>query len=446
MTFGELRLKHPRFIYKSFDAVQKDSDLRITFHFELEPGIEFAPETRIPLPQHIDINAIKPYLFNLGMIEAISYWKAACPAEFMVEAGALSREETRFWYDLIIHGLGEFFYKNTIDFTQADFLKIESTGEKTDIPTTIPDSQSSDLVLVGGGKDSSVTLGILTKSDRTLQILLVNPTQAALDVTMTAGISSPIIVEREIDPRLLELNENGYLNGHTPFNAYLAFLGTLVAALYGNENVIVSNERSANEGNVTYQGMEINHQYSKSLRFETMFRKSFFSGYFSFLRPLSDMQIAKLFSHYPKFFPVFRSCNVGSKTNSWCGTCPKCAFTYLTLFPFLAYEDVLKIFGSDYFTSDAICREIRGLTGLTPVKPFECVGTRDEAKLAVTLSVEAYEEQNREIPEGLLKIKSDLSLSESEIARLKATLNTWGDTYNLPPEHLAILRDTYERT
>ncbi len=451
MTLEQLRLKHPRLVYKNFTITQDETGITIVHEFLLEPEIIFRPKVTIPFTGKVDETTLAPYAFNLGLVEAISYWKAACPKEFVVEAGMLTNEQTRFWYDLFIHGLGEFFYKNEIDFTKPEFLTIKSRGAAPSFAEA-PAGRGGDLVLVGGGKDSSVTLGIMATSDRTIQTMVLNPTKAALDTIRVAGFAEPIVVERTIDPMLLTLNNQGYLNGHTPFSAYLAFLGMTIAALYGNENVIVSNERSANEGNVMYKGVEVNHQYSKSFRFEELFRTygaatfEHPANYFSILRPLNDVQIGMLFSEHPEFFPTFRSCNVGSKTGVWCGACPKCAFTYLTLSPFLSYEHMQQIFGRDYFLDATIISSIRELVGLTPVKPFECVGTRDEAKLAVYLAVSKYSQSRREVPEGLLTIKSDLNLTDADLARLHGTVrDTWGDTYNLPPEHLSLLRSAWER-
>jgi hypothetical protein len=488
MTLEQLRLKHPRLVYKTYTITHSDQSITISHEFSLEPDIVFRPNVTIPYNRAytLEVEArLAPYAFNLGLIEAISHWKAACPKEFVVEAGVLSEGQIRFWYDLFIHGLGEFFFRNQIDFTKPDFFKIHVSAEAevgmpwfsrrqgpdhgsvrnpssakavTTLETTrLPASAlpTSDLVLVGGGKDSAVTLGIMKQSDRTIQTMILESTsntKAALENIRAAGLSDPIIVRRTIDPKLLELNKEGYLNGHTPFSAYLAFLGITVAALNGHENVIVSNEKSASEGNVMYKGLEVNHQYSKSFRFEQAFRAyvlNAFEGpanYFSLLRPLNDVQISLIFSKHPEFFTTFRSCNVGSKHNTWCGACPKCAFTYLTLSPFLSQEQMVVIFGGDLLTREEIIDHVRALVGLTPVKPFECVGTRDEAKLAVVLAVTKYIHESREVPEGLLKVKSDLNLSESDVARLKeSVIDNWGDTYNLPPEHLTILRKTWER-
>jgi len=363
MTLEQLRLKHPRLIYKSYTVTKDDSGVTISYELLLEPDIVFRPTVRIPRPPSLHSGAsgqafskdtlpedFSDYAFHLGLVEAISYWKAACPGEFVIEAGPLTEEQIRFWYDLVIHGLGEFFYRNQIDFTKPDFLKISALetvhfhlSSRASFPIShapYPIPFAGDLLLVGGGKDSAVTLNIMKESDRTLQTMVLNPIEAALANIRAAGLSSPIIIRRTIDPKLLALNASGYMNGHTPFSAYLAFLGIAVAVLYGNENVIVSNEKSANEGNVMYLGMEVNHQYSKSFRFEQLFREYVarnFEGapnYFSMLRPLNDVEIGLMFAEAPVYFPSFRSCNAGSKMGHGVGVAPNVRLHILPFFPF----------------------------------------------------------------------------------------------------------------
>ena len=138
---------------------------------------------------------------------------------------------------------------------------------------------------------------------------------------------------------------------------------------------MVSNERSSNEGNLEYQGTIINHQYSKSFEFEKKFREyneKYLSGvnYFSFLRPLYELQIMKLFSEMPKYHPIFRSCNVGQKTDSWCRACPKCMSVYLGLKLFIPENELNAIFGG----------EVRIDKEQLLARPFECVGTLEETR------------------------------------------------------------------
>ena len=203
--------------------------------------------------------------------------------------------------------------------------------------------------------------------------------------------TSPVVIRRAICPELLDLNRRGFLNGHTPFSAYLAFLGSACLLLYGYSNVIVANERSSDEGNVVYRGKEINHQYSKSLRFEALFDEylaKYLVGsarYFSFVRPLYELQIGKLFSNFPDFFEAFKSCN-RNRSDSWCGHCPKCVSVFLTMYPFLSHSALMQIFGADLFQREETIPILRELAGLE-VKPFECVATTREIIAALSLAL-----------------------------------------------------------
>jgi len=215
-----------------------------------------------------------------------------------------------------------------------------------------------------------VTLETLRAAGQRFECLLLNPTEAALAVAKQAGCDKPIIVRRTIDKRLLDLNAAGYLNGHPPFSALLAFLGVTVTALGGHRHVIVSNERSAEEATVEYLGAPINHQYSKTYEFETAFReysRGYLSPeieYFSLLRPLYELQIAARFARLPQYFPLFRSCNRGMATNSWCGRCPKCLFVWTVLYPFVERGQMLGIFGSDLYAWGGAAEILRALLGL----------------------------------------------------------------------------------
>ena len=142
-----------------------------------------------------------------------------------------------------------------------------------------------------------------------------------------------IYAKRTLDKNMLELNKKGYLNGHTPFSAIVAFSSIIAAYLNGLKFIALSNESSANES--TIKDSYINHQYSKSYEFEKDFRHyestfiNFGVYYFSFLRPINELKIAMIFSRFKKYHPIFKSCNVGSKQDIWCCHCSKCLFVYI---------------------------------------------------------------------------------------------------------------------
>ena len=68
----------------------------------------------------------------------------------------------------------------------------------------------------------------------------------------------------------------------------------------------MSNERSASDPNLIWNGHEINHQWSKGVEAEGLLRAALAAHagltepYFSLLRSLSELHIARLFAeHHP---------------------------------------------------------------------------------------------------------------------------------------------------
>jgi UDP-N-acetyl-alpha-D-muramoyl-L-alanyl-L-glutamate epimerase len=325
------------------------------------------------------------------LIESFSYWKATASPIIEVHAGTLSDDQVHWWHDLLIHGMGEFFYRNNIDFTPKDFVKIvPRSGIDSSKPCVSPLPTRS-LLTIGGGRDSALAGALLRDSDRSFACMMLNPSSAAKQIARHLTDRDPVIIRRAICPELLELNRRGFLNGHTPFSAYLAFLGAACLLLYGYSSVIVANERSSDEGNVRYRGKDINHQYSKSFRFERLFDEYLakylvtHGRYFSFVRPLYELQIGNVFSGFPRLFDLFKSCN-RNRSESWCGQCPKCLSVFVTMYPFVPRSALIKIFGGDLFYRDENVPILRELAGLE-IKPFECVATTVEISAALALSV-----------------------------------------------------------
>jgi len=437
MKFEKLRKKYPKFIYKDFSVKQEEQDLLLFFNFKIPPDITFNPKLTIPNGANFNSDQIEDLVFNLGLVEMISYWKTTCSPLIKIKAGKLNREQIKWWENLILKGLGEFFYKNRIDFNQKDFLRIESKGKKYKKNNRKLNGKRI-LVPIGGGKDSIVTLEQMRKTNKDLVCFALNPNQNIKKVISKAGTKA-LFVKREINPKLIELNKKGFLNGHTPFSAYLAFLTSLVCTIFDIKYAAFSNERSANFGNTKYLGEEINHQYSKSYEFEKKFRnynKKYLNQnfqYFSYLRPLNELQIGRRFSNFDEYFDSFISCNEAFKDNSltggeWCGSCSKCLFTYLMLFPFLEKEEIEKIFKKDLFKDEDLIPLLDSMVNEKKVKPFECIGTKKEVKAALSLAIDKYE---NDLPVLLSRFKDEASAKEAE-----ALLHDWNEN-NFIPENLA---------
>lgn len=452
-TFTTLRAQHPALRYRGHTIARHGDNAAVTFAIDVEPSIQFRPT--LTFSSHgLSDEQLEPYLAHLGLVELISYWKAACPRRVVIEPYGLTEEQRTWWHDLFIHGLGEFFFVNGINPSDPELLTIESTGTRP-LPSGCcapARTANKELVLAAGGKDSSLSLEMLKTfaPAREREVLILNPSRSALESVQIAGYSDPIVVNRTIDKTLISLNAQGYLNGHTPFSAYLAFLGTMIADMRGCSSVIVSNERSASEENTIFHGLPINHQYSKGLRFEGLFRAYAarqFPGcahYFSLIRPLYDLQVSGLFAHLgAKHLSSFRSCNVGQRADRWCGRCPKCAFVYLTLAPFTSVEERIGIFGQELFEVPEICASIEELTGIRDHKPLECVGTLGESRDALVLTLARYERAGVRAPQGLTTIAKTLSQEGllPTVASAQQTLTAWTDDHNLPPTYAAKLRD-----
>lgn len=406
--YAELRERYPEFLYEAFHHEWTAEGLRLWFDFRMG-DVVFHPEAlfeaRPFLSRDVPTQVLDHMVFDIGMIELISYWKCACPPTVKVLCGALTDEQTAFWRKLYWNGLGEFFYTNGIAESQECFLqvesekwKVESVSAAANLSTLHSPLSASYLVPIGGGKDSVVTLELLRRAGKTIRPLIMNPRGATRECARVAGfpLEEVLVIRRKIDPTLLDLNAKGYLNGHTPFSAMLAFYTRLASALSGIPNVALSNESSANES--TVKGSYVNHQYSKSLEFEDDFRAYTHTNafnYFSFLRPLSELQIAMLFSRFTAYHDVFRSCNVGSKEDIWCGHCAKCLFAYIILSPFIAPERLNAIFGKSMLDDTTLDLEFRQLLGLAETKPFECVGTVSEVRQALRMAVERWYKDRR---------------------------------------------------
>ena len=272
------------------------------------------------------------------------------------------------------------------------------------------------LIPVGGGKDSVVTLELLKNRIPAIP-LIINPRGATTECVAAAGFGEEqtAVIKRTLDPTMLKMNAEGYLNGHTPFSAMLAFYTVLLGFATKSKYIALSNESSANEP--TVPDTEINHQYSKSVAFENDFRhyvgKYINSDiqYFSFLRPLNELQIAKFFSRAKDYHKVFKSCNAGSKTDSWCGKCPKCLFTWLALSPFLSQAELTGIFGKNLLKDKNLRPILEQLDGSVEVKPFECVGTVGEVRACVNDILNDIENQENTILCGIKKT-DDMTVSD----------------------------------
>ncbi|GLQ15767.1 hypothetical protein [Maritalea porphyrae] len=350
---------------------------------------------KLELGVGFDIDAAQSESFARALdlaaaILGVSYFKLCAPFQIDATAIKLTEAAQQLVRDVYENGLGEFYARNNLE----RFGKIEYQFRDTGDTSGNPAGKIDPLILIGGGKDSLLSVNLIEEAGWSFTPFAVNP-KGPIISSIERMDQKPFYVRRYLDQTMLALNsEPGYFNGHVPSTAINSIIASLVAILYGKSHVILSNERSASEGNLEFDGREVNHQHSKSLAFEKLFASALESivgksiGYFSLLRPFSELQIGALFLHSTKFDGAFSSCNQNFKQNAigparWCGNCPKCHFVSLIFAPFISPERLTNIVGTNVLDDETKLDAMRELSGLSGHKPWECVGEILEAAAAL---------------------------------------------------------------
>ncbi|MBQ6840730.1 MAG: hypothetical protein IJO63_01255 [Bacilli bacterium] len=441
MTYNEIKGKYKNFIYEKFEVIEFPESYKVVYYFEIEGLKKFTPSLEIEKKYiknpSINKDFLNDLLFHVGLVELVSYWKCAMCENVIIKAGLLDEKQINWFKKMYYYGLGEFMYINNIDISIEDFMHIHVEAPK--IAYNVNYEGQGNLIAIGGGKDSNVSLNLLKNMYDDNDAFMINPKAVHYECAKVGGYENKsIIVKRNLDQGLIELNKEGFLNGHTPFSALVSFVSLLTAYLTNKKYIILSNESSANESNV--EGTKINHQYSKSYEYECDFNnyvKDNFAvdiHYFSLLRPLAEIQIAMLFAKFKEYHSVFKSCNVGSKAEPWhwCCNCPKCLFVYIILCPFLSDKELNDIFGEDLFTKEDLLETFIELTGNSVHKPFECVGTYEEVNYAISRKIEKYN--------GKLPYLLEYYQKHFEIVPENGLLKSFNTENNLPVEFIEIVR------
>lgn len=352
-------------------------DLTFAESLDFPPGWDRAAAASASFARLLDLTAL---------VLGVSYFKLRAPLHLSAPDLALDEQERRFVIDVYENGLGEFYARNELD--RFGRLSLRTGPAAPAAPP--PELEDRALLPIGGGKDSLVSVQLLESAGLPFTPFAVNARGPILTSVTEIG-RAPIFVARRLDPEMLRLgSQPGYFNGHVPATAINSMIAALCALLYSYRRIILSNERSASEGNTVHDGRMVNHQHSKSLAFERLLAAVLAAAtggalsYFSLLRPYSEARIAALFARETRFDRVFSSCNRNFRYDGhtgplWCGECPKCHFVFLILAPAMSKERLLAIFGQNLLAKPANEASYRELTGLAGQKPWECVGEILEA-------------------------------------------------------------------
>ena len=382
-----------------------------------------------------ELNDKKKQALNLAftylhLVAGISYYKLFLPEKIDVKTIKLSKEQANFFDTIYFKGLGEFACRNNLNLNDKIhfpyFENVENKGININLSNDI-------IVPIGGGKDSVVSLEILKKlKNQKLYTFSVNTAKPIQDCCNLSNCEN-ILVNRKISPLLIEINKdlakyNAY-NGHVPISAIIAFISVCAGIIYNCSATAISNERSANIGNTIHNGVEVNHQWSKSFEAEKMIHDFIINyitpqfNYFSLLRPMSELQIAENFVKINKYKNVFASCNKNFKIvknqepQRWCCDCDKCRFVFLIFAPFFSKQEMLEIFGENLLNNEKHLDGYLELCGLSKYKPFECVGEVEESITAFYM-LENTDFKNDFIVERILK-EIHKKYSNKELEKIK---------------------------
>ncbi len=410
-----------------------------TFDYLLDgpEPLEFTETITLPVPASPrNPETLHRVLELLHVVAGVSYYKVGAPSRVLAPRPVAP--EVAAWFTRVYtDGLAEYAYRNQLPHVLE--LTVETPGV---LPAAAPvEVTGSPLSAVGGGKDSIVTLELLRAAGLGPVPFSVNPNPVIENVNAASGLSA-LAARRKLDPRLFELNKAGALNGHIPVTAINSLIAIATAVWHGLGPVVMSNERSASDPNLVWNGHEVNHQWSKGVLAEGLLRDAvaahtgLVDPYFSLLRTLSELHIAQLFADHTAYDDVVTSCNNAFKlhdpTARWCGDCPKCRFVFLAMAPHMPRERLAHIFGHDLFADPAQVPGFLELLGVDAHKPFECVGEAEECLVALSMLTD-------DAP-VLVALRAAVPASAWADAS-HSNVFTPGGEHHIPPAYLKILED-----
>jgi len=326
----------------------------------------------------------------LHLIAGVSYYKAAVPEQIRIDAYAIDAPTAALLRDIYVNGLGEFAYRNGLNLHGIRF----PAANETPVPVPALGLREHALVAIGGGKDSLVSIEALRSLGIAQTVTWIGGSQLIAACAQRTGLPT-LNIGRQLAPELFEYNRQGAWNGHIPVTVLNSAIMVFAAVLLGVDQVVFSNERSASYGSMIEGTGEVNHQWSKGWDCERAFaahvQREIAADlhYYSLLRPLSELAVARQFAKSDRYDAWFSSCNrnfhlLGERpANRWCGVCPKCHFVFLALAPFMPKPRLVGIFGRNLLDDPAQTAGYDALLEFQDHKPFECVGEGRESRAAM---------------------------------------------------------------
>ena len=400
--------------------------------YAFDDGPEMTETVTIPgAPFALDgtrAEAVQRALRLLHLIAGVSYYKAGVPGQVRIDSYSIDAATAALVETVYLNGLGEFAYRNGLNLRGRFRLPADAPA----FAAPALGLREHALVAIGGGKDSLVSIEALRGLGIAETVTWIGGSQLIRACAERTGL--PILnIGRSLAPELFELNRQGAWNGHIPVTAINSAIMVLAALLQGVDQVVFSNERSASYGSQIPGTGEVNHQWSKGWAFEQAFGEHLQRHvaadlhYYSLLRPLSELAVARQFARSDFYDAHFSSCNrnfhiLGERpVNRWCGVCPKCHFVFLALAPFMPKPRLVGIFGRNLLDDADQAAGFDALLEFQDHKPFECVGEGRESRAAMaTLAGRPEWSEDALVKRFAEQIQPQLDAAELSIAPLLA--------------------------
>jgi UDP-N-acetyl-alpha-D-muramoyl-L-alanyl-L-glutamate epimerase len=443
-TFQRDAIRSFRFVRCGFDPGTGVAELAYAF----DDGPELVETVTFPgAPYVLDDErsaAVERALRLLHLVAGVSYYKAAVPEEIRIDSYRIDAATAALLASIYENGLGEFAWRNGLQLRGRIRFPDGANEPAASAPTL--GLRNHALVAIGGGKDSLVTIEALRAAGVEQTVAWIGGSQLIRACAGRTGLPT-MAIGRQLAPQLFDYNRQGAWNGHIPVTAVNSATLAMAALLHDMDQVVFSNEHSASYGSriVAEDGSlaaEVNHQWSKGWEFEQAFGEHLQRHvaadlhYYSLLRPLSELAVARQFAKTSRYDAHFSSCNrnfhiLGERPVSrWCGVCPKCHFVFLALAPFMSKPRLVGILGRNLLDDPAQADGFDALLEYRNHKPFECVGEGRESRAAMAALAQRPEWREDALVERFAReIRPQLDQAGLDIAPLLVPV----DEHRIPP-------------
>lgn len=338
-------------------------------------------------------------------VAGTSYYKCFPTEKIEYRGKHFSKQQAAFINTVYRDGLSQFIFENKLD----PAVLAQVTGRGKELEPLVYEGKGI-LSLQSGGKDSLLLGEFLNQQKTVYATWYMTSTKTYPKIISRLNGKEPRLAQRRIDKSALDAaTQDGGLNGHVPVT-FIALAYALVdAVLHGEQTVLAAIGAEGNEPHAMVGDLPVNHQWSKTWEAEQLFANyvatlispGLHVG--SPLRPFSELRIAELFEEicWAPYSYGFSSCNRANYEQGelntelrWCGTCAKCANTFLLFSPFVIPYELRRIFdGVNLFASQhmGLQKSFKGLLGISgTMKPLECVAEVEELRTAYSMARARY--------------------------------------------------------